>query len=100
MFGKRGYEALDIVRPVIWDDEKIKIHYKQNTILYVRKESLPELRVSHTPGGSMLSVVHPHYYEKFANPTMKTLFSKGVFTGILGRALKKSVGRIFNRPAS
>ena len=94
LFEKRGYLPLDIVRPEVWNDEKVRIHYRQNTILYVQKHKVSELSSLCVPNGKQtLSVVHPNNYHKFANPSIKRLFWKGVFR----RALKKFIRRIFSR---
>ena len=64
LFSRHGYQAIDAIRGRVWDDPGIDTWYKQNTLLYVQRERLPELRnvgdvVSQKP---MLSVVHPDQY--------------------------------------
>jgi SAM-dependent methyltransferase len=66
LFGDRGYATLDVVRAALWTDDSIPFWYRQNTLLYARRERLGELVLPDDPqrpefGG--LSVVHPDLYE-------------------------------------
>lgn len=66
LFAKRGYAAIDCVRPAVWNNPKVDYWYAQNVLLYVAKdllESSADLRTAHArtnPG--QLSVVHPHLF--------------------------------------
>jgi len=35
-----GFECFDLIRPQIWTDENVNVIYKQNILLYARKESI------------------------------------------------------------
>lgn len=64
LFARHGYQAIDCIRGQVWDDPGIDTWYKQNTLLYVKRERVSELRnlgdmASRPP---MLSVVHPDLY--------------------------------------
>ncbi|MFN5847302.1 MAG: class I SAM-dependent methyltransferase, partial [Chitinophagales bacterium] len=39
LFDKNNYRAIDILRDSIWDNSKIDAWYRQNTILFIRKDS-------------------------------------------------------------
>lgn len=39
LFLERGFVAFDLFRPTVWGDERIPFWYRQNTFLYVRKDS-------------------------------------------------------------
>ena len=39
-FGRRGYRAVDCVRPQVWRDPAVDWWYAQNTLLYVRESEL------------------------------------------------------------
>ncbi len=94
LFEKHEFVPLDIIRPEIWNDQKIRIPYRQNTILYVHKNKISELDIPYGLSGKpILPLVYPDVYLKFADPTIKRLFWKGV----VRRALIKSVKRIFRR---
>lgn len=56
IFYENGYEALDCIRPAIWNDDSIPPWYRQNTILY-RRMSNPRAPV-------LLDAVHPFYWER------------------------------------
>jgi len=68
LFAKRGYRAVDCLRPRIWNDENVEPYYCQNTIVYVCKDKLanyPVLAASVLAADDLpLSLIHPHYYLK------------------------------------
>lgn len=37
-FGKRGFHVYDPFRPLLWHDERVSLHYRQNIFLYAKKE--------------------------------------------------------------
>jgi SAM-dependent methyltransferase len=57
-FGERGYVALDLVRPVIWQTGDIPYWYRQNILLFVREPMLTTFGPDARPA-TMLDVVHP-----------------------------------------
>lgn len=71
LFARHGLRPLDVVRPVVWDDENVESWYAQNTLLYVPEDSA--LRGSDWP----LRLVHPRLLrlrmELARNPEPKTL---------------------------
>jgi hypothetical protein len=40
LFASHNYVAFDIFRPVFWGDSRVEPWYRQNTFLYVRKDSI------------------------------------------------------------
>lgn len=44
LFEEKGFFAVDIIRKRIWNDESIPCWYRQNILLFVRKERSDELR--------------------------------------------------------
>lgn len=40
-FDAEGYAPFDMFRPVFWGDRRVDFWYRQNTFLYVRKDSVP-----------------------------------------------------------
>ncbi|MEX0875875.1 MAG: class I SAM-dependent methyltransferase [Phycisphaerales bacterium] len=59
------FVPIDAIRPRIWDDDRVAVWYRQNTILYVRGTRLDELAQGTTaadPG--TLSMVHPELYTR------------------------------------
>lgn len=61
LFATRDYVAVDLVRPRIWNDPKIATWYRQNTLLYVRRSRLAELKLPE-PVPAPLAVVHPEVF--------------------------------------
>jgi hypothetical protein len=62
LFAEHGYEPVDCVRPVIWNDERIEWWYAQNLVLYGSPEALdelPALRDHPHRGATPLALVHP-----------------------------------------
>jgi len=63
LFKKRGYVGFDIIRNQIWNDQLIPFWYRQNIILFSKKERIPDLKFLHNPYQSApLSIVHPELY--------------------------------------
>jgi SAM-dependent methyltransferase len=63
-FAAHGFLAVDAVRPQIWADPSIEFWYAQNTILYMRRDTVSKLlrpRVVEDLGA--LSLVHPLLFD-------------------------------------
>lgn len=60
-FNGLGFEALDALRPVLWHDERVAIHYRQNIFLYARRDwlaSAPEAaRLRELPRANCLTLL-------------------------------------------
>jgi len=68
LFARYDFEALDCVRPLVWNDAQIECWYRQNTILYARRDYLlryPEPR-SIGARGQPLPLVHPALLAMYA----------------------------------
>lgn len=61
MFEKRGYKFYDILRPIIWDNEKVDFWYSQN-IFIVSKLSFEKKEVP-----EIINIIHPKLYEYRVN---------------------------------
>jgi hypothetical protein len=63
LFAKHGYVPVDCIRPEIWTDTSILSCYRQNTLVYVRRESLSNYPKLASKGISKnLNIVHPEVY--------------------------------------
>lgn len=66
LFAELGFDALDVMRPRVWDDERIEPWYAQNTVLYAARR--PEGRrpdLDARPGvtsGAPLALIHPRLF--------------------------------------
>lgn len=65
-FASRGYEALDFLRRQIWGDARIPFWYRQNVLLFVKRERLtgiPALAALHAAGNPPpIAMVHPDLF--------------------------------------
>jgi hypothetical protein len=63
LFSKNGYVCYDVIRPHVWLNQNCAYYYSQNTLLYVKRESIvryPELgKYSPCINYSELPRVHP-----------------------------------------
>lgn len=66
LFRQHHYQAFDCVRPALWQDERVSLQYRQNTILFVKDSQSSLLsrearaaRCVHDP----LPLVHPALFE-------------------------------------
>ena len=94
LFQSRGYAVLDVLRTRIWGDPDIPYWYRQNVLLFVRKELVNgQLRASLETGGALpempLSLVHPELY---AHKNAETLSAGWKH---FRRSIKSSIRRIF-----
>ncbi len=84
LFARRGYSPYDVLRPMLWNDERIGTVYRQNVVLYVGGDARAALH-QHLSGHGWplgddgpLAVVHPDFYLREAalaqRPTLGTIF--------------------------
>lgn len=102
LFLKRQYVVIDCVRPTIWDNENVMWWYRQNTLLFVKKNYLETQiqlgRMFDRWKGFPLKIVHPILLEEISNPK-KMSFRKALSALPFGftRALKNTLmGLKFN----
>ncbi|MCB1908961.1 MAG: methyltransferase domain-containing protein [Rhodocyclaceae bacterium] len=65
MFAARGYVALDFLRRKIWNDENIPFWYRQNVLMFVRRECLSAIiadGATASDDGLPIALVHPELY--------------------------------------
>lgn len=75
IFFRNNYIPIDCIRPLIWHNPNVKLWYKQNTVLYCRKdciENYPELKgfPSLLLGWQLWDLVHPEMF--LLNQNLKT----------------------------
>ena len=66
LFEKHGFQAYDIVRPLIWDLPGVEPHYAQNILVYVKASRAPELAAvlgRPSPASLGLRRIHPLLWE-------------------------------------
>jgi SAM-dependent methyltransferase len=55
-FAKAGYTAYDVIRPLIWTDQRIRVWYRQNMLLFARGHAFDG-------AATRLDVVHPETWQ-------------------------------------
>ena len=57
LFSAQGFELFDVLRPTLWDDDRVMYYYRQNVLLFARGDAARRLReVEPRP---LIDVVHP-----------------------------------------
>jgi methyltransferase family protein len=62
LFAERGYDVIDTLRYIVWEDERVDWWYRQNIMLYVARDLVgnwPKLEAMHREGTQPLRLVHP-----------------------------------------
>jgi Methyltransferase domain len=95
VFARYDFEACDVVRPLIWNNTEIARWYRQNIILFCRRDFLQNVPglTGPTANGLPLSVVHPQQYTEIWNE-MDVRESMQLFAGALRRYLRRSVQQL------
>jgi SAM-dependent methyltransferase len=79
IFKSHNYVPIDVIRPKVWNNNKVKSWYKQNTILFVNSgilDNYPLLMQQFDEKKTMWSVVHPATFARqieISNPKFSTL---------------------------
>ena len=73
LFASHGYLAVDEIRPAIWSLDEIPFWYRQNVILYLRRD---RLRGSYSPP-AMVDVVHPELFRRYVEMAKEERYVSG-----------------------
>lgn len=100
-FARRGYQAIDLLRPRFWTASQIPVHYRQNTMLYVHTSVADRYRdaAAAVPAGFPVDVVHPEVHVATttalnAPPTIsQSLRAIAGLPGAIGRSLSVRIAR-------
>lgn len=89
LFCARDFAGFDVIRPRIWNDHRISVWYRQNTVLFVRSGRVAEAGV--LPVQGVRSMVHPELFENLGiRRSAESLFrgvkrrSRTLFTSFVG----------------
>ena len=67
LFHSKGYVVLDAIRPFVWNSPQVDFWYKQNILLYVKKERLKNyprlLEFEKSTFPDYLSRIHPVFFD-------------------------------------
>jgi SAM-dependent methyltransferase len=99
IFADHDFVTCDVLRPLIWDNANIARWYRQNILLFCRRDFLPKVPrlTPREDNASPLSVVHPQQYLEIWDE-VNVHKSLQLFSRALQRALHRRVERIL-RPA-
>jgi SAM-dependent methyltransferase len=87
LFRRHRLEPHDLIRPLIWTDRRIAIHYRQNTILYA-----PPGRLPRTTTGP-IDLVHPEHLELVERERVRRQLSLREIVGGIPAAVRATVSR-------
>jgi SAM-dependent methyltransferase len=93
IFKKRGYRALDLLRPLIWSDASVAWWYRQNLLLFATERAITDndalAAIADSPSGP-LALVHPELLSitlRGARPRL------GRWVRMLPDAIRRTYGR-------
>jgi SAM-dependent methyltransferase len=95
IFAQYDFLTCDVLRPIIWNNADIARWYRQNMVLFCRRDFLPKVpRLAIKPDNALpLSVVHPQqYFEIWDEVNVRR--SLQLFAGALRRAVHRRVERL------
>lgn len=58
-FKRRGYDVLDVIRPHFWKNSKINVCYRQDMLLFVKKEKFEDISEKFPRDEIIYDFVHP-----------------------------------------
>jgi len=93
LFGGEGYRAVDCLRMQLWDDGRVGMPYKQNSLLFVDRERLPDYPVLVTASlnvapSSPPPLVHPELYLNKLN--LEQVLTRHTALPLIGVAARKA----------
>tara|TARA_B110000503_G_scaffold38603_1_gene63400 strand:- start:6091 stop:6840 length:750 start_codon:yes stop_codon:yes gene_type:complete len=94
LFADRGYQAIDLIRPAVWDDEKVNVIYKQNMLLYIREELVEQSDILRN-----IRISRPYEVDRIHPDLLKIKvknFENRLHSSFSSR-LKSAVWRIYSR---
>lgn len=92
LFADRGYVVLDFVRKQIWHETQIPIHYRQNILMFVKKEAMQMVNFTESSAfdnNLPISLVHPEMYLKKIKKMSSLKGSGRLFLKALKKTLMK-----------
>lgn len=59
-FAKNGFDCYDMIRPAIWNNDKIYWWYRQNILCFIRRNS--NSIIPSVPVRNIYNIIHPDFY--------------------------------------
>ena len=91
-FEQRGFRLFDVLRPSLWENQMVKVWYKQNTLLFVRgAPSLVEMELLESKESfAGRSLVHPDLL-KVRISQLKSEITVGAFIKSIKRGVQRFI---------
>lgn len=99
LFEQKGYVALDILRPQLWDDPRVAFRYRQNSFLYASVEHVgehPDLAEGNQRQVIPSRIVHPDLFQRMVRKSDPLNHSIATLLRALPRAAAGAVRRRVN----
>src|SRR4051794_40799016 len=94
LFEKRGFSAMDVIRPAVWDNDAVERWYRQNAIIYCRNDVIADYAPKCAGRKLPLSIVHPKQYVD-----IRQEYDVFVAFGLLRDAVQRAVVRRLRKVA-
>ena len=63
LFSDNGYDCFDVIRPLIWFDERVEWWYAQNILVFAKRNS--DTKLDGIKRGKILDMTHPRCFRQF-----------------------------------
>lgn len=104
LFEQKGFQAVDCIRPIVWGNLDVAWFYKQNIMLFVKKERLSELKAvavnSFGICADQLNIVHPELFIRHMKNHIEQIDIGCGLWKLCKRAIKKCLGKDAQNQAS
>ena len=99
LFEEHNYAVVDCIRKEIWNDKNIQIWYRQNILIFVKRERMKDLKNTTDTQGqySALSIVHPDSYLRLVRQMNSPRGSWRLFRKSLRKGIKRKIKKVFNK---
>ena len=99
LFAEHGYDAFDMIRPVIWHDDGIDVFYRQNTFVFVaRSHDLAQSLDGKVSEASITDIVHPVLFTAKHNQRVAVRRNWHLFCRAVWQKAARLVGRRVQNP--
>jgi hypothetical protein len=94
LFDQAGFATFDVLRPQVWDNDAVEFWYRQNALLFCRRDAIAAYPALTAASAMMpLSVVHPEQYA-MKNDPVNALSVKQSLVALRMAAQRAAVRRI------
>jgi hypothetical protein len=98
LFDRVGFATFDVLRPAVWVNDAVQFWYRQNTLLFCRRDAIESYSSLATVAATTpLALVHPMLLEAKTAPLTTTHALTALQTA-LRRAAARRIGRIWRSP--